>query len=245
MEAVTLLQEIGLNQYEAEAYFSLVAEGPLTGYELGKRSAVPLSRSYEILERLTTRGLALRQPGDPPRYAAAAFPRFLAAVRERTTRTLDTLADALAIAASPQPWQEFWVVRGEANILDRLRVLIVDAAHRLDLLLPSIYAAPLSPLLACAPSEGRRVFALPAEGAPSLVLASIDDRLVLAGTLDGAGHCQAVTGEHPALQALLRAYFSRPVASATPVAAPIVPDWVDWETRKQRQLWQISAARSA
>ena len=34
-----LLQRIGLNKYEAEAYLALLAEGPLTGYELGKRSA--------------------------------------------------------------------------------------------------------------------------------------------------------------------------------------------------------------
>ena len=70
MTAIELLQQIGLNKYEAEAYSTLLSEGSLTGYELGKRSQVPLSRSYEILERLVQKGLALVQPGDPPRYAA-------------------------------------------------------------------------------------------------------------------------------------------------------------------------------
>ena len=70
--AVELLQRVGLNKYEAEAYFALLADGPLTGYELGKRSSVPLSKSYETLERLTRRGLALVQPGDPPRYRPSA-----------------------------------------------------------------------------------------------------------------------------------------------------------------------------
>ena len=148
METVKLLQEIGLSQYEAEAYFSLLANGPLTGYELGKRSAVPLSRSYEILERLSGRGLALRQPGDPPRYAAEEFSRFLAAVRARTATTLDTLAAALAAAASPHPSTEFWVVRGEAQVLARLRTGIADATRRLDLVIPRRYAALLSPVLA-------------------------------------------------------------------------------------------------
>ena len=53
---IDLLQRVGLNKYEAEAYAALLRYGPLTGYELGKRSEVPLSRSYEILERLVAKG---------------------------------------------------------------------------------------------------------------------------------------------------------------------------------------------
>src|SRR6476620_3438889 len=96
MISTELLQQIGLNKYEAEAYTALLTEGPLTGYELGKRSAVPLSRSYEILERLTQKGLALMQPGDPPHYAAEAPKQFLDRMRTSTTATLDALASALA-----------------------------------------------------------------------------------------------------------------------------------------------------
>src|SRR6476469_4922374 len=79
--SVELLQRLGLNKYEAEAYVALLAEGPLTGYELGKRSNVPLSKSYETLERLARRGLALVQPGDPPRYLAERPARFAAQTR--------------------------------------------------------------------------------------------------------------------------------------------------------------------
>ena len=49
--AVDLLQRVGLNKYEAEAYLALLTDGPLTGYEFGKRSSVPLSKSYETLEQ--------------------------------------------------------------------------------------------------------------------------------------------------------------------------------------------------
>src|SRR6266545_1755318 len=99
---VDLLQRVGLNKYEAEAYAALLRHGPLTGYELGKRSDVPLSRSYEILERLAGKGLALVQPGDPPHYAAEPPEQFLDRTRTATTTTLDALARALvgATAAS-------------------------------------------------------------------------------------------------------------------------------------------------
>src|SRR5947199_5519438 len=95
MTAIELLQQIGLNKYEAEAYSTLLSQGPLTGYELGKRSQVPLSRSYEILERLTQKGLALIQPGDPPRYSAQEPEQFLQQTRSDMTALLDALASAL------------------------------------------------------------------------------------------------------------------------------------------------------
>src|SRR5919106_2386987 len=94
--AVDLLQRVGLNKYEAEAYLALLADGPLTGYELGKRSAVPLAKSYETLERLTRRGLALVQPGDPPRYVAERPERFVAQTRAEQASVLMALASTLA-----------------------------------------------------------------------------------------------------------------------------------------------------
>src|SRR5213082_711391 len=116
MTEIELLQQIGLNKYEAEAYYTLLAEGPLTGYELGKRSQVPLSRSYEILERLSQKGLVLVQPGDPPRYAAQEARLFLGALRATQSATLDALAEALAGLPRSRSGDEFWVLRGRRAI---------------------------------------------------------------------------------------------------------------------------------
>src|SRR5947208_5969493 len=108
MATIDLLQQIGLNKYEAEAYYALLTHGPLTGYEVGKYSQVPGSRSYEILERLLKKGLALVQPGDPPRYCAqdpqAVFERF----RLTMETTLTTLATSLASLAPVDQMGEFW-----------------------------------------------------------------------------------------------------------------------------------------
>src|SRR5215207_8129611 len=125
--AVDLLQRVGLNKYEAEAYFALLADGPLTGYELGKRSSVPLSKSYETLERLTRRGLALVQPGDPPRYLAERPDRLLAQTRADQESVLTALAAALSGIERGDPNDGFWVVRGRANVLARARATIDEA----------------------------------------------------------------------------------------------------------------------
>src|SRR5215213_4570132 len=128
---VDLLQQVGLNKYEAEAYAALLRFGPLTVYELGKRSEVPLSRSYEILERLATKGLALVQPGDPPRYAAEPPEQFLGRTRAATTATLDALARALADAGPSAIPEGFWVVRGQEQILAHATSCITRAQRSL------------------------------------------------------------------------------------------------------------------
>src|SRR6266511_4262645 len=134
---VDLLQRVGLNKYEAEAYAALLEYGPLTGYEHGKRSGVPLSRSYEILERLAAKGLALVQPGDPPRYAAEAPEQFVDRTRTAAVAALDTLARALAELRQPAPAAGFWVIRGQDHILTHARTFIAQAKRTL-----TVHVAP-------------------------------------------------------------------------------------------------------
>lgn len=248
MDAVDLLQQLGLNKYEADAYYTLLAEGPLTGYELGKRSQVPLSRSYEILERLTHRGLALQQPGDPPRYAAEEYARVLGAMRGTITQTLDALAAMLATLPRHDASGEFWVLRGRRNILARLRALIGEARHTLSLSLPTAYLPQLAEALSAAPT-GRRLASPPAgaQGTEEIVLALADGRAALAGTLSPETRCQAIGGANPALLALVHRHFDAPTADPLPHPAGAPPSsWLDWEARKQRRLWRLSThTRSA
>src|SRR5947199_5433135 len=156
MTTVDLLQQIGLNKYEAEAYYALLTHGPLTGYEVGKYSQVPGSRSYEILERLLEKGLALVQPGDPPRYSAqdpyTVFDRFRATMET----TLNALAISLASLAPVDRMGEFWVVRGQQNILAQARSMIANAQETLDLQLPAYF--DVAEHLMQAKARGCRIF---------------------------------------------------------------------------------------
>jgi len=207
--AVDLLQRVGLNKYEAEAYLTLLTDGPLTGYELGKRSSVPLSKSYETLERLARRGLALVQPGDPPRYLAELPERFLAQTRSDQEAVLTALATALADQQRAEPTEQFWVVRGRVNVLNRARALI-DGARESVALGQREVVPELSEALGRARARGCRVTvqtwaASVSERAPGeLVALLVDDVDALAGTLMPASQCQAVVSGNPGLASSLR-----------------------------------------
>jgi len=250
MDPRDLLQQLGLNKYEADGYYTLLSEGPLTGYELGKRSSIPLSRGYDVLERLHARGLALRQPGDPPRYAAQDYRRFLAEWRASSDQTLDALAAALATIGHALPEHDFWVLRGRQAILHWLRDSIATAQRSVDLLIPTAFAS-LAAHTPRATHTVRRLIVKPAPNdQPQLVLALIDDHTALAGMLDPEGHCQAVLGGNPALLAAVWTYFAAPQSVAPnpiqPAPSAQDTDWVAWEARKQRRLWTNAGhARSA
>ena len=249
MTAVELLQQIGLNKYEAEAYYTLLAQGPLTGYELGKRSQVPLSRSYEILERLAQKGLVLVQPGDPPYYAAEEAERLLGQVRSTMTATLDTLAIALATLPHANTAGEYWVLRGRQHILARVRSLLAEAQQSIDLGLSQASSPEIADALALARSHGCHVSRVAAahddEADAETIQLLVDGRTALVGTLTPAERCQAVISANSAFVTVVDGYFTHQVPGQ---AAAIVTssqtersndplDWMAWEERKQRRLW--------
>lgn len=235
--SITLLQQIGLNKYEAEAYTTLLTCGPLTGYELGKRSQVPASRSYDVLERLCQQGLALVQPGEPARYRALEPTLLLNRVRVRTEEALAALASSLS--SVQQPGSEFWVVRGRQHILDRVQELCTTACQSLKLTVPTDACADLAVNLAQAQRRDIRLQVLsePFSVVPTIALLA-DERQGLLGTLTPDG--QAILSQNPALLALLAGFFRQPYPTVqlnghwfTP---PSESDWLAWEQRKHQRL---------
>jgi sugar-specific transcriptional regulator TrmB len=54
-KAITHLIQLGLSEYEAKAYVTLLRENPLTAYEIAKNSQIPSSKVYEVIRRLESR----------------------------------------------------------------------------------------------------------------------------------------------------------------------------------------------
>ncbi len=64
------LVQIGLNSYEAKAYFGLLKGSSFTAPELWKLTGIPRSRVYDVLSSLTEKGFASLLPGKPRKYCA-------------------------------------------------------------------------------------------------------------------------------------------------------------------------------
>ena len=63
------LRELGLTEYETNAYLTLLEKGMLTASKCSASSGVPRPRCYDVLRSLMEKGLVKMEPGRPTRYA--------------------------------------------------------------------------------------------------------------------------------------------------------------------------------
>lgn len=146
------LRDLGLSEYEARAYRSLLRTGPTTAKDLSRASDVPMGRIYDVLNSLEQLNLVRSQAASrPKKYVAvepdAALDRLLeerkAELREQERQyeaVVEELAEELEAA---EPAEEgFWTAA-------------VGAEETIDLLLERIAAAERSiVVIAGAPSAG-------------------------------------------------------------------------------------------
>lgn len=60
-----MLKKCGLNEYQSKAYFTLLITGKSKAWDLYKRSSVPQSKIYYVVEELKEKGLVEVEAGSP------------------------------------------------------------------------------------------------------------------------------------------------------------------------------------
>jgi len=216
-----LLTLLGLTEYEGRVYRALLVEHPATAYRLGKRSGVPLSRVYEVANRLVEKGAATLVPGEPaagnarrtapPQYAPVPPETLVNGARARATRQLDALAAELSALFGGRDAGGHGWIRGAQNILSRAaslaaeaqsEILLAAAPDALDRLQEAIANPPMRPAM------DRRIrthiLTPSARGEAAFVLL-IDGAAALIGRL--GAEADALSTRHPVLARLCADYF--------------------------------------
>lgn len=136
------LRELGLSEYEARVYRSLLRTGPTTAKQLSNASGVPMGRIYDVLNDLAAAELVRSQQAGRPKQYAAVEPRTalsrlledrrreLADALEHYEEAVDELADRLE--DPPATDEAFWTVAiGPADTVDLLCERLAAANDRL------------------------------------------------------------------------------------------------------------------
>jgi sugar-specific transcriptional regulator TrmB len=82
------LIDLGLSQYEAQAYIGLLGKPPATGYALANQTGIPQPKVYETLRRLAEKGYAVKVDDDPARYVAISPDQLLHRMEDMINRRL-------------------------------------------------------------------------------------------------------------------------------------------------------------
>jgi len=130
--AVTLLQDLGLKEYEARCFVALTRLPTAKAREIGEVADVPRTRVYDAVERLSELGLVETQHASPKRFRAISIEEALDVLRGRYERkftelgsTLKTIDPVRESESNPEP-PGVWTLSGIGTITARAQELIEE-----------------------------------------------------------------------------------------------------------------------
>jgi sugar-specific transcriptional regulator TrmB len=161
------LQEFGLTEYEIRSYTSLLEIGPATANQLSEASDVPYSKIYEVLGSLEKKGWIEMEHGRPSKYypkPPSLAMEITKSQLENSLRTSETLVlDELQPLYEKKGVRErpdIWIVRGDFNVLAKIRETVEHVQKEILASIPSIpdsVADSLVPLVKSIAERGVKV----------------------------------------------------------------------------------------
>ncbi len=126
------LMEVGLSEYEARAYVTLLGKNPVTAYELARISGISTSKIYGVLSRLSERGMVsvLEEQGKK-RYAPMDAEEFIEGYRSRIDSTLKVLREELSSVTKTTALSCIWNIRDYAYLMDKAARMVQEAEETL------------------------------------------------------------------------------------------------------------------
>ncbi|PSQ16356.1 TrmB family transcriptional regulator [Halobacteriales archaeon QS_8_69_26] len=129
-EAVDLLREFGLTEYQAWAFVGLAGLGSGTAKEVSEAAGIPQARVYDCMEALSERGLVDVRNTQPRRFRAVSVDRAVDLLRRRYEEhaaDLETRLSRLGTPDVPQDGPGVWSIGGRDGVAERLAGLVGDA----------------------------------------------------------------------------------------------------------------------
>ena len=138
-EAISLLQDLGLQEYEARCFVALNKLPNGTAKEIHEISEVPRTRVYDAIRVLESQGLVEVQHSSPQRYRAVGINEATEILRQKYNDRIDTLETYLENTEvrdteDDEHVQEVWSLNGHEAIESRTLELIGNAESEIALL---------------------------------------------------------------------------------------------------------------
>lgn len=243
------LKEFGLTEYEAKAYVSLVESGALPASELSRVAGIPYSKIYEIIGNLERKGWVESEQGRPSKYYAKAPSTALESSRVRFETVLRSSESDALLELQPlyekkgvQEKPDIWIVRGQDNILDKIRETLGRTRRELMVAMPVVPDQIVSlaiPLLGLLREKGVNVSVMVSEttgretlkrlkGAAQIrtreslfgggIISDADQIILLLGVEPEKGLTLAISSDHIGLVRFGKSYFEYLWESSKPVS---------------------------
>lgn len=137
-ELKELLKELGFNEYEVNAYLTLIKEGPLTAGELATLSKVPQPRIYDVIRTLMSKGFVITIGGRPKRVVAVNPERVFSEIERKYIRKVNLVKEMLKELYNPRVDEigNIIVVKSKITFEKYVKDAIKNAKRHISLALP-------------------------------------------------------------------------------------------------------------
>lgn len=137
------LREIGLSDYEYRAYYTLIISGPMTANQVSRTANLPYSKIYEVLGNLERKGWIEVERGRPMKYYPKPPSEALEVTKLRVQNAFNNSAKQVVEELEPlyrktgvRERPDIWIVRGEFNIIAKIREMLNETKDELMMLIP-------------------------------------------------------------------------------------------------------------
>lgn len=135
MDIVERLTQFGLTRHEGVIYLTLLSDGDLNGYEVAKATGISRSNTYTSLASLVEKGGAFVIEEATIRYTPVPIDEFC---ENKIRKLQESKADLIRTIPSKRAVVEGYItIKGEANILNKLRNMILEAEERVYISVPN------------------------------------------------------------------------------------------------------------
>lgn len=137
MEIFQALKGLGLTEYEARVYITLLESGSMTAAEISSISGIPYSRIYEVLARLEKKGWVEALSGRPKLYKPHSPSEAVKTVKTELEKQLENYENILIERLQPLYEKQIsierpkvYIIRGIENILARITEMFEGAKKK-------------------------------------------------------------------------------------------------------------------
>lgn len=137
------LKKLGLTEYEARAYITLVEKGTLTANALSKYSEIPYSKIYDVLSRLEKKGWIIIEEEKPKKYkpkppkeavkiSVGKIENELKNISLEMINELQPLYEKIGVQEKP----DVLILRGTLIIIEKAKNMIERATKEIEMAIP-------------------------------------------------------------------------------------------------------------
>jgi sugar-specific transcriptional regulator TrmB len=139
-EAVDVLQQLGLKEYEARCFVGLSRLSTGTAKKLSEVTGVPRTRVYDAIRALEMHGLVEVQHSSPQQFRSVPLEEATETLFDQYQARIERLNDALepmerVDAEEQSPVQQVWTLSGRDPIENRVTTMISEATDEVVLVL--------------------------------------------------------------------------------------------------------------